>query len=310
VGGFFFFITPRGGAAAAPPPPAPPPPPPPLSETWKLIGTATTILAALLLCFLAQITVVGSLQHARDQRTSYSEFRARLGNGVAPVGQTDVDGHLLALGVPVAVITIPRLGIREVVGEGTTAGVLRSGPGHRRDTVLPGQAGASVVMGRAAAYGGPFGRLSELRVGDAVGVLTGQGRHVYRVTGLRRAGDPLPSPTTAKGTLTLVTADGPAYLPNGVLRVDTQLLGDAAPAPGRVFTSAGLAPSEAVMATEPGVWVLVVLWSQALLVAAIGIVWLRTRWGRWQTWVVGVPVLLAVGFALTDQAARLLPNLV
>ena len=36
------------------------------------------------------------------------------------------------------------------------------GPGHQRNTVLPGQEGTSVLMGRAATYGRPFADLTEL----------------------------------------------------------------------------------------------------------------------------------------------------
>jgi sortase A len=263
-----------------------------------------------LLTFLAQVSVVGELQHASDQRTSYGKFRSDLANGVAPVGQTGLDGQLLPLGAPVAVLTIDRLGVREVVGEGTTSGVLRRGPGHRRDTVLPGQTGASVVMGRAAAYGGPFGGLDRLRPGDEIDVLTGQGKSVYRVVGLRRAGDPLPAPVPAGGaTMTLVTADGPPFLPSGVLRVDTQLLGKAAPAPGRVLGPSSLTAAEQVMAGERDQWMLVVLWAQALLLAVLALAWLRGRWGTWQLWTVGLPVLTALGLAVADHVARLLPNL-
>ena len=32
--------------------------------------------------------------------------------------------------------------------EGTSSGTLMSGPGHRRDTPFPGQAGVSVIVGR------------------------------------------------------------------------------------------------------------------------------------------------------------------
>jgi hypothetical protein len=49
----------------------------------------------------------------------------------APAGQVDDGGRLLALGTPVAVLDVPRIGVHEVVGEGTTAGVLhraRSAP--------------------------------------------------------------------------------------------------------------------------------------------------------------------------------------
>ncbi|NHA00350.1 hypothetical protein G5V59_10155 [Nocardioides sp. W3-2-3] len=55
----------------------------------------------------------------------------------------------------------PRLDVEQVVVEGTAPGDLFAGPGHLRSTVLPGQAGTSLVYGRAATYGGPFGRLDE-----------------------------------------------------------------------------------------------------------------------------------------------------
>jgi len=52
-----------------------------------------------------------------------------------------------------------------------------------------------------------------------------------------------------------------------------------------------------------------VLWGQALLIAAGAITWARTRWGRWQVWIVAVPVLGYFGLAVADQAAGLLINL-
>ena len=51
-----------------------------------------------------------------------------------------------------------------------------------------------------------------------------------------------------------------------------------------------------------------VLWGQALLLAAFGVAG-RVRWGGWQAWVVGIPVLGALGATIADQIARLLPNL-
>jgi LPXTG-site transpeptidase (sortase) family protein len=93
-----------------------------------------------------------------------------------------------------AVLEIPALDLHEVVFEGTTSGVLQDGPGHRRDTVFPGQEGTSVIMGRQATYGGPFGRLDVLQPGEPFTITTGQGAHTYHVTGVRREGDPQPPP--------------------------------------------------------------------------------------------------------------------
>ena len=128
---------------------------PPKLATW-LPGAAVLLLTTLLVVFLADLSVVGALRHYRDQRTAYDGLRAALAEGTAPVGQTDAEGQLLPLGTPVALLEIPQIGLREVVLEGTTAGVLVSGPGHRRDSPLPGQAGTSVLFGRQAAFGGPF----------------------------------------------------------------------------------------------------------------------------------------------------------
>jgi hypothetical protein len=165
-------------------------------------------------------------------------------------------------------------------------------------------------MGRRASYGGPFGGLDLLLPGDSVTVTTGQGEHRYRVTGLRRPGDPAPPPTApGAGRLTLVTADGNPYLPSDILRVDADLISTAQPAPARRFGAASLPAAEAALATDPGAWTPLMLWGQALLLATLALTYARARWGGWQAWLVGVPMLTALGSAAADQAVRLLPNL-
>jgi sortase A len=63
------------------------------------------------------------------------------------------------------------------------------------------------------------------------------------------------------------------------------------------------------MRGDRAAWLLVVLWAEALLVLAVAFVWARHRWGRWQAWVVGVPMLAFVGLSLALEVTRLLPNL-
>ncbi|GAA4691905.1 sortase domain-containing protein [Phytohabitans rumicis] len=305
-------------APVLPPRPAPAPQPQ-VRLALQVPGIALSILAALTLGFVVHLTLVSQLQYARNQQTAFSDFRAELARGTAPVGQTRVeyaDGaengreRLVDPGSAVAVLRIPAVGLRTVVFEGTSGDVLRNGPGHRRDTVLPGQSGTSVVMGRRAAYGGPFLDLDLLLPGDAVIVTTGQGEHTYRVTGLRRPGDPAPPALAAgQGRLTLVTADGDPFIPQDLLRVDADLVTPAQPAPARKFGAASLPGAEAAMAIDPGAWTPLMLWGQALLLATLAVTYLRNRWGGWQAWIVGAPVLGALGLAIADQAARLLPNL-
>jgi sortase A len=279
--------------------------------TWEVAGVALCLVAVIALGFVVDLLILGALRHNRDQQTRYADFRYALANGTAPVGQADQDGRLLPLGTPVAVLTVPQIGLREVVLEGTTAGVLRGGPGHLRDTVLPGQAGTSVIMGRRGTYGGPFRHLDQLRAGDTFTVTTGQGDQQYRVLDLRRAGDPVPAPPTdGAGRLVLTTTDGSSLLPNGVLRVDADLTSGAQPTPARMLDRSARPPAEQPMGTDRSVWVPLVFWAQALLLAAAVITWSRLRWGRWQSWIVGVPVLAALGLAVADQAVGLLPNLI
>ncbi len=274
----------------------------------QLVSHLSAMIALLILGFLTHLTLLSGLQHARDQGQAYAELRNDLAIGVAPVGAVDADGALLRLGAPVAIIEIRRIGLREVVVEGTSSRALMSGPGHRRDTVQPGQVGVSVVMGRRSAYGGPFSRLDEVRQGDEILVTTGQGPQTFSALGVRHAGDPLP-PTLAQGKarLTLATADGAPFRPEDVLWVDADLTGQAQD-PGTRVPPAALPAAEGVLAGDSSALLPLMLWLPLLLVSGGAIVWLRHRIGRARAWVIGVPVLLLFGLLASDEIAALLPN--
>ncbi|WP_436523344.1 class E sortase [Actinoplanes sp. HUAS TT8] len=301
--------------AAPPTPPAAAPPAPPArpGPLWaSLPGTAFSILAAVLLGFVLQFTVLGDLGHDRAQKLAYANFRAELALATAPVGHVTEDGKTaLPSGTAVAVIDIPAIGLREVVFEGTDGGVLTRGPGHRRDTVLPGQAGTSILMARRAGYGGPFSRIGELSGGDRISVVTGQGEHTYEVMGVRRAGDPQPPTLTpGSGRLTLVTADGTAYLPNNVLRVDAKLTSKVQDTPALAVSTALLPPSENLMGIDLIALVPLVLWGQLMFISALAVAWVRQRLGLWHAWLIGLPVLAVLGLLVAGQVTRLLPNLI
>lgn len=275
----------------------------------RILGSVLAVISILCLSLLAQLAVIGALAHDRDQDKAFRELRDNLAKGIAPVGPVDDSGNLLEPGTPMAILEIPALGVTEVILEGTTSTVLMSGPGHRRDTPLPGQSGTSVVFGRRGAYGAPFERVRELRPRDELVVTTGQGRHTFSVLSVRRAGDPLPPALKqGSGRLTLVTADGPAFKPTGVLRVDADLTSGAQPTPAQIPARA-LPSNEANLAGDLSALLPLMLWGMWLVAAAVGTVWVRHRVGRWQAWVIGVPVLVALGGAAADSVAALLPNL-
>jgi hypothetical protein len=94
-----------------------------------------------------------------------------------------------------------------------------------------------------------------------------------------------------------------------VLRVDADLVSPVQPAPRRVTGSGSLSQAEEPLQSDPSSLVLLVLWGQLLLAAAVGCTWLHRRWGRWQTWTVGAPLIGLLGLQVADQSIRLLPNL-
>jgi len=278
----------------------------PRKETARVVAVLVCVLSA---TFFLQLTVIGSFQERAAQRQAFDHFREQLAFGTAPTSGTDELGQPLALGTPIAYLEIPNIGVKQVVGEGTTAGVLLDGPGHERDTVFPGQFGTSVIMGRRAAFGGAFGRISSLAVGDQLNITTAQGIFIYEVVGVRQEGDVIPAVPAGSARLILVTAAGSAFVPNGVLRVDANLVGTPVVGATPPFRPATLAASERAMHGDTSTLFVLALWLQALLLLSIAAIWAWHRWGHAQAWVVFLPPLLLVGLATSGEAVRLLPNL-
>jgi sortase (surface protein transpeptidase) len=287
-----------------------PSPRPELPPRIRIFQGILIAVAAIFFGLVINVVLVSPLSHVAHQDAAFNAFRQQLAEGTAPVSELDGEGKVLAPGSPVALLDIPSIGVREVVGEGATAGDLMAGPGHRRDTVLPGQEGVSVLLGRAGAYGGPFGRIQELAPGQTFSVLTGQGKHTFRVIGVRYAKDLAPPPLAAGASrLVLTTARGPAFMPTGVARVDAELISKVAPAGVRVTNAAMRGAANDPLASDSStVWALV-MWLQAMVVVALGAVWSFYRWGRRQAWIVFAPTMAAVAFQVADQVTLLLPNL-
>ncbi|MCL2543999.1 MAG: sortase [Nocardioidaceae bacterium] len=276
----------------------------------RVSGWAMIIFVALLAGFLVHLLVISQLAEHRSQRLLYDEFRTELASGTAPVGQVDVHGDLLAMGAPVAVLSIPALGVTDTVVEGTSGRALLSGPGHRRDTPLPGQSGISVIYGRQAAYGGPFRDISHLQPGDTITTITGQGTATYQVLDVRRAGDTAPAmPSATSSRLTLVTAAGVPFASGSIVRVDASLEGRTEPTPQPVLRLGSLTHAEDPMASDPSGWLPMALWLELVLVAGVLLVLALRRWGRWHTWIVGVPVVILLGIEIAQQVVLVLPNL-
>jgi sortase A len=123
---------------------------------------------------------------------------------------------------------------------------------------------------------------------------------------VRRPGDPLPHREATQGRLVLGTAEGSPFVPENVVYVDALLTSPVQPSPPRMALD--LAPSEKILAGDSSAWFFVLLWIQGLTLAVLALSWARVRWGRGQAWLVGVPVLAAMGIGTANTVVQLLPN--
>lgn len=264
-------------------------------------------LAVLVAWMLVYLLVLSDFEKSHDQHQLYGELRSQLAEGTAPTGAP------IAAGAPVALLSIPDIGVEDlVVVEGGRSEQLKQGPGHAPGTVLPGQAGWSVLTGRSLTYGAPFGRLKDLRVGDDVRVTTGQGEFTFEVSGTRTEGDQVAAPANGTARLTLVTSTGGGVF-SSVRRsetyyVDAELLGKPVVA-GPVTSSdpQGLGMEGHASTGELALLALVV---QLLVLVLMGAVWAWHRWSRTAAWVTGLPTVLAVLWLASSLVSRFLPPLI
>ena len=297
----------------ASPAPARQGPGPGLGGQWRpvLRGSAISLLllAVVVLGFIGYLYGLSRAQEARSQALLYSQLQLELANQVAPLGPNGPNGLNGArgptpLGSPVAILNIPRIGIRDmVVVQGTTPQNLMAGPGHRPDTPMPGQPGVVQIYGRRATFGAPFARLGELRPGDTITVITGQGTSTYTVAAAAYSDKIIEDPVPDRMLLLTASSDG---IPSYYYQVDARLTSSVRPSPG---LATSVYASELPLANDSSTLPMAMVWSLALaLVAAIGTV-AAARWSRWPAYLAMVPLALAVLWNLYENLAALLPNL-
>jgi sortase A len=262
-------------------------------------GLALSGIGVLVLGFFVYLYGLSSLSEQRAQSVLYKTFAGQLGQATAPTGAT-------ADGAPVAILAIPRLGISDlVVVEGTTARDLSHGPGHLRSSVLPGQAGVSVVFGRVLSYGGPFAHLMRLERGDRITVTTGQGVSTYIVESFGTGATPPPDPTPNR--LLLETAAGSLF-PNHdtTVEVSADLSSSAQPTPASWPATSG---EENALARDSGALVPMVFWAQALVLVLAAGVFAARRWSGRAALLCAPPAAFALVWCVYENLSLLLPNL-
>jgi sortase A len=261
------------------------------------VAVSLLLLALLIAGFVGYLLGASGIQESNEQHRLYATLAYELGQDIAPLGPTKP-------GAPVALLNIPAIGVRDmVVVEGTSPENLTLGPGHMRDTPLPGQLGLSVIYGRRETFGAPFARLDQLRPGDKITTITQQGTSVYKVAAIGDSQRPVKDPTPSR--LVLLTANSPT-VPAYYLEVDADL---TTKANNGYVQFPAIGPSEVALAGDSGALVLTMTWGLALALVAVGGGFAAARWSPWAVYLVVAPAVLAILWNLYENLAALLPNI-
>jgi len=186
-------------------------PKPPRDWRWLVGGIGKTLitLGLLMFAFVGYQLWGTGIQTARAQSSLESQFEDMMQSttSVATITTTTMvatDSTLLppestvASTVPIAPdmppipngdvvarLRIPKIDLDWFVVQGVGIDDLKNGPGHFRETPMPGQLGNAAIAGHRTTHGAPFGDLDELQPGDLITVemANGAGLFTYSVTG-------------------------------------------------------------------------------------------------------------------------------
>jgi sortase A len=215
-------------------------------------------------------------------------------------------------GEPVGDVRIPRIGVNQVVVEGTNTPDLRKGPGHYIGTPLPGQNGNASIAGHRTTYGHPFYNLDGVKVGDPIVLTTLQGIFVYDTT---KSFVVSPSDTSvirnAFANLLTLTTCNPRF------SASTRLIVQAKLAHSQLFPNRGLPvgrlnadPKSGDLAGNSNVELTQTLFWGFLVLVLLGSV-LYTAWRfrkqRWMIWGVGTVGMLILLWFFFGAISPLLP---
>jgi sortase A len=222
-----------------------------------------------------------------------------------------------AEGQPVGDIRIPKIGINQIVVEGTNTQDLRKGPGHYTGTPLPGQAGNAAIAGHRTTYGHPFYNLDGVDPGDPIVLTTDQGVFVYdaQKSEVVSPDDNSALKDTPGATLTLTTCN-PRFSATSRLVVvavltHTKLFSGVqkASAKAKPVTTTAKVSSGDLAGTSNGQLLTAVLWG--IIVLGVGaLVLFLAHWFRryrWYIWVGGALGSLALLYFFFAAITPLLP---
>jgi len=269
----------------------------------ELVGFGMTVAGLLLAMFLLYLYVFSALTGTRNQNQLLHSL-----TGDPRAIFSLASGHEPRNGQPVAILSIPSIGLHQAVVEGTTAADLQMGPGLVESSGisgLPGEPGDAVIAGRRVSFGAPFGGLTGLQTGSVIQVVDGAGAFKFEVTKVETVSQgQLAVPSYGRSWLTLVTSNS-SWLPTGRLVVVARIVGQPASAKGNPSSREAL-PS---FAGDPAAGILAALWALAFICVLGFMAFAIRRWRQtWVSWILAAPVLLACGLFACESLARCLPS--
>lgn len=228
------------------------------------------------------------------------------------------------LGDPIGRLRLPTIDSDHIVVQGVDLSLLRDGPGHFPQTVMPGQPGNAAIAGHRTTYGAPFNRLDELQPGDPIAVTTLQGTFDYVVDAHtddsgRTRGFIVVGPNAVEilepvdGARLTLMACHPKYSAAQRIVVTATLRSPPAPptpVPHYVEAVTTDASIDPLAGGDPDAWAPTILWSLLTVLVWFGVWYAARRWSRvprWTAYLVGTPIVLLLLFATFANIARLLP---
>jgi sortase A len=270
----------------------------------KIAGRSITVISLFILAFVLWEFALSPLAQIRGQRQLLTAFQGLTASGLAASS-----GYLPSRGDPVAYIQIPRLGLTGlVVVEGTTPDLLKEGPGHLPGSVMPGEVGNSVIMGRRETYGAPFRHLPDLSVGDTIRLTSPSGVFTYVVkdAAIVLPGQPDVTGPALTPTLTLATSYKP-FQAKGRYAVIATLEGPALQTPSRPAVT--VLDSENGLSGDGGALGPILLWSELLLMVVVaGYIAVRKGWNPRLVYLLAAPAAVALVILVFENLDRLLPG--
>ena len=206
-------------------------------------------------------------------------------------------------GTPIAILSIPEIGLNTVVIQGAGTLPLERGPGHYPLTPMPGQAGNVAIAGHRTTWGRPFYNLDRLRTGSKITLASPQGSFTYEVRKIFVV-DPNDGSVlepTVRPSLTLTTCN-PRFSASTRLVARAVMVGSSLTPANKVIWPKSAAPEPPPDPTPA--WILGIV---SLLVLAATLVLGRLLRRGWIAFLVGVPVSVVVLMLFFTAVTPFLP---